>query len=53
MGNYFSNRAADSAKVNSDSIDRQIEQDTLKFRGEHKVLILGELSYLSRKISAL
>jgi hypothetical protein len=49
----LANRAADSAKVDSDSIDRQIKQDTLKFRGELKVLILGELSYLSRKISAL
>lgn len=44
MGNCTSTSDR-QAKAHSDAIDKDIEQDSKKFRKECKILLLGELGY--------
>jgi hypothetical protein len=42
MGNCVSGTDARAEKARSDAIDKQIEEDSRKFRKECKILLLGE-----------
>ena len=47
MGNCASNTREAEEKARSDMIDRQIEEDSKKYKRECKILLLGALSALS------
>lgn len=42
MGNCLASAQDRAEKARSDAIDRQIEEDSKKFRKECKILLLGE-----------